>query len=155
MARTGASVADVYASRAGATDADVVAGAVVAVVAVVAGVAGVSGSPQSHSVEAQSVFLGVRSMPSFASKAFVTGTVKVNHSSSDVLASGHWLKCHDPRLRALRSSDHPSHSVAVPASIWSMLVNSSSSMRSSFIADDVLARELADANVYAFLPTRE
>ena len=88
-------------------------------------------------------------MSSFASRAFVTGTVTVNHASRDALMPEHRLKCHCRWLRALKSSDHPSEFVAAPASAWSIPLDCSSSMSSSFVADEVLACELADADVYA------
>ena len=84
----------------------------------------------------------MRSLPSFASRAFATGTVAVNHVSSDVLAPHRRLKCHYRWLRALKSSDHPSDLVAASTSTWSTLADRSSSMCSSYIAEKVLAREL-------------
>ena len=53
------------------------------------------------------------------------------------------LKCHNHRLRALKSSGHPTDLVTAPASTWSMPEDRSSSMSSSFIADEVLASDLA------------
>ena len=94
-------------------------------------------------------------MPSFASWAFVTGIVTVNHASNDLLTPVYKLKCHHRRLWALESSSHPSDLVAAPASTWSLPSERSSSMSSSFIADKVFARELTDADVFASLPLRE
>ena len=94
-------------------------------------------------------------MSSFASRAFVTGTVTVNHASRDALMPDHRVKCHCRWLRALRSSNHPSELVAAPASTWSIPLGCSSSMSSSLVADEVLACELADADVYALLPSTE
>ena len=91
-------------------------------------------------------------MPSFESTAVVTGTVTINHASTDILAPGYKLKCHN--RRAPKSSDHPSDLVAAPAPPRSMPADRSISMSSSFIEDEVLARELADADVFTFLSSR-
>ena len=78
----------------------------------------------------------------------------VNRTSSGVLAPDHTLKFHHRRHRAqvLRSSVGYCRHTSVH---WSRPAEGPCTMSSSFIADEVLALELADADITAFLPSRE
>ena len=162
MACIGTSVADVSASRVGLlvvvvstdVDADFVAGAVVVAEVDVSGISACLMSV-SCSLPFSKRSLHVSECDPCQASHRGTGTVTVDHASSDVLAPDHKLKSHYRWLLALKSSDHPSDLFTAPVSTWSMSADSSSSMSSSFIADEVLFCELADADIDAFLPSRE